>query len=245
MPGISNKCKNKFCQEQGAHRPSDKVKVAEMLNARVTSDIRLCMDCKDLFDLKKEYSSNEKTLRHCNNVLTRINTEIALVVALKTRVLDFTRLSLQKINEIKKETKEAKTKKSTRRKVFACLDSKLNNQLNESTTPKRSRLSSTESEEEENRQEKESQENRRQSKKKQKLGSKCEKENLNFPNNMQCHAPNQNLKTKSKLEDTKRNKNKSNPTKTATTATNNSTAADLGKSSADVGIDDHTGDSES
>jgi hypothetical protein len=78
---------------------------------------------------------------------------------------------------------------------------------------------------------------------KQKLGSKCEKENLVFPNNMQCHAPNQNPTTKSKIEITKKNIIESNPTKTATTATNNSTADELGKSSDNVAPDDHTGDS--
>jgi uncharacterized protein YabE (DUF348 family) len=55
MPGTTSKCKNKFCQEKGAqYRPSDKIKVAEMLNVSATLDIRLCMECQHLFDMKRE-----------------------------------------------------------------------------------------------------------------------------------------------------------------------------------------------
>jgi hypothetical protein len=63
MPGSTYKCKNKFCQAPGAaHRPVDKIKVSEMLNANERSDIRLCFDCKDLFDYDKEYTSNENAV---------------------------------------------------------------------------------------------------------------------------------------------------------------------------------------
>ena len=81
MPGKNSKCKNKFCEETDAQTRisgENMQKFYELFQLNLT-EIRVCFYCKKFFDFDVEFTTDERCLRHCKKVLSRINAEILLL----------------------------------------------------------------------------------------------------------------------------------------------------------------------